>query len=68
MTENLFKVLKVTQENISGELEMGIKFGKWIMIEKVGQELSPELEPVLCLQKKKKGAGWVIKMGEKEID
>ena len=28
-------------------LELAIQFGKWVLIENVGQELDPALEPIL---------------------
>jgi len=39
--------MKASDDKISNELEMAIKFGKWIIIENVNEKLSPELDPNL---------------------
>jgi dynein heavy chain, axonemal len=28
-------------------LELGIQFGKWVLIENVGEDMDPALEPIL---------------------
>jgi dynein heavy chain len=48
-------------------LELAIQFGKWVLLENVGEELDPALEPILLQQKIKSGSGWVIKLGDKTI-
>merc|ERR1740138_786441 len=48
-------------------LELGIQFGKWILLENIGLNLDPALEPVLQQQKVKDGSGYVIKLGDKSI-
>lgn len=46
---------------------MAIQFGNWILLENVGEELDPALEPILLQQKIKQGSGYVIKLGDKSI-
>ena len=41
------EVLKVTDTNLMRTVELAIQFGKWILIEGVGKELDPSLEPIL---------------------
>jgi len=65
---NMFKVMKASDDKISNELEAAIKFGKWVVIENVGEKLSPELEPVLVPQIKVKLKSKTIKFGEKEFE
>jgi dynein heavy chain len=48
-------------------LELAIQFGKWVLLENVGEELDPALEPILLQQKVKSGSGYVIKLGDKSI-
>jgi len=45
-------------------LELGIQFGKWVLIENVGEELDPALEPILLKQVDKSGS---LKLGDKSI-
>ncbi len=48
-------------------LELGIQFGKWVLLENIGEQLDPALEPILMQQKVKDGGGYVIKLGEKNV-
>ena len=45
-------------------LEVCIQFGKWVLIENVGEELDPALEPILLKQVDKSGS---LKLGDKSI-
>jgi dynein heavy chain len=58
---------KLSDPNFLRSLELGIQFGKWILLENIGIELDPALEPVLQQQKVKDGSGYVIKLGDKSI-
>jgi dynein heavy chain len=40
-------VFKMSDGNLLRNLELGINFGKWVIIENIGQELDPALEPIL---------------------
>lgn len=48
-------------------LELAIQFGKWVLLENVGESLDPALEPILLQQKIKQGSSYVIKLGDKSI-
>ena len=61
------EVMKTSNPNLLRNLELGIQTGKWVLIENVGQELDPALEPILLQQKVKSGAGWTLKLGDKVI-
>eukprot|EP00746_Dinoflagellata_sp_MGD_P006891 gnl/MRDRNA2_/MRDRNA2_113587_c0_seq1.p1 gnl/MRDRNA2_/MRDRNA2_113587_c0~~gnl/MRDRNA2_/MRDRNA2_113587_c0_seq1.p1 ORF type:complete len:2479 (+),score=556.96 gnl/MRDRNA2_/MRDRNA2_113587_c0_seq1:117-7439(+) len=58
---------KLSDPNFLRSLELGIQFGKWILLENIGIELDPALEPVLQQQKVKDGSGYIIKLGDKSI-
>jgi dynein heavy chain, axonemal len=60
-------VMKTSNPNLLRNLELGIQTGKWVLIENVGQELDPALEPILLQQKTKSGGGWTLKLGDKVI-
>jgi len=61
-------VCKMSDSNFLRTLELGIQFGKWILLENIGITLDPALEPVLQQQKVKDGSGFVIKLGDKSIN
>jgi dynein heavy chain len=65
--ETGFDICKLTQKNFLRTLELGIQFGKWILLENVGINLDPALEPILLQQKVKDGSGYVIKLGDKSV-
>ena len=45
-------------------LELGIQFGKWVLIENVGEDMDPALEPILLKQVDKTGS---LRLGDKTI-
>lgn len=40
-------VIKISDLNLMRTLELAIQFGKWVLLENVGKELDPSLEPIL---------------------
>lgn len=38
---------KLSHPTLLRDLEFGIQFGKWILLENIGTELDPSLEPIL---------------------
>lgn len=61
------EVFKLSEGNLLRNLELAIQYGKWVLLENIGEELDPALEPILLQQKIKSGSGYTIKMGEKTI-
>eukprot|EP00928_Gymnodinium_smaydae_P099490 TRINITY_DN9509_c0_g4_i4.p1 TRINITY_DN9509_c0_g4~~TRINITY_DN9509_c0_g4_i4.p1 ORF type:complete len:1500 (-),score=412.36 TRINITY_DN9509_c0_g4_i4:427-4926(-) len=66
-TETGIDICKLSEKNFLRTLELGIQFGKWILLENIGLALDPALEPVLQQQKVKDGSGFVIRLGDKSI-
>jgi len=60
-------IFKQSESNLLRSLELAIQFGKWVLLENIGEELDPALEPILLQQKVKSGSGFVIKLGDKSI-
>jgi dynein heavy chain len=58
---------KLSDTNFLRTLEMGIQFGKWILLENIREELDAALEPILLQQKVKDGSSFTIKLGDKVI-
>ncbi|CAE8619847.1 unnamed protein product [Polarella glacialis] len=61
-------VIKTSEPTFLRTLEMGIQFGKWILLENIGINLEPALEPILQQQKVKDGSGYIIKLGDKSVN
>ena len=59
---------KASDGNIIRNLGTAIMNGKWFLIENVGEELDPALEPVLLQQIVKEGAGYTIRIGDKNVE
>ncbi|CAJ1432851.1 unnamed protein product [Effrenium voratum] len=66
--ETGFDVCKMSETNFLRVLELGIQFGKWILLENIGLSLDPALEPILQQQKVRDGSGYTIKLGDKSIN
>ena len=49
-------------------LENCIQFGTPVLIENVGEELDPSLEPLLLKQTFKQGRVWCIKLGDTTVE
>lgn len=45
--DNEIKVMKMNDLQMMRNLELAIQFGNWVLIEGVGKELDPSLEPIL---------------------
>ncbi|CAL1134578.1 unnamed protein product [Cladocopium goreaui] len=58
---------KLSDPNLLQTVELGIQFGKWILLENIGEALDPALEPVLQQQKIRDGTSFVIKLGDKNV-
>ena len=61
------EVMKATDGNMIRTLELAIQFGKWVLIENVGRELDPALEPILLQQVVKAGSTLSITIGDKTL-
>jgi dynein heavy chain, axonemal len=59
--------LKPVDTNLVRNLELSIQFGKWVLLEALGVELDPVLEPLLLKQTRKEAGQLVISLGDKNI-
>ena len=55
---NKLQVVKLTQSDYVRTLENSIQFGTPVLVENVGEELDPSLEPLLLKQTFKQGKEW----------
>lgn len=62
------KVLKFTNPSYLKMLEGAIRMGNPVLIENIGEETDPAIEPLLQKQISKKGSNMTIKIGDQIID
>ncbi|XP_041639844.1 dynein heavy chain 1, axonemal [Cheilinus undulatus] len=65
--DNGLEAMKLSDQDFLRSLENAIRFGKPCLLENVGEELDPALEPVLLQQTFKQQGGTVLKLGDKVI-
>jgi dynein heavy chain len=65
--EEGINVVKTTEANLMRTIELAIQFGKWVLLEGVGKDLDPSLEPILLQKVVKSGSTYQITIGEKTI-
>ena len=59
-----FKAMKLSDPALMKTLELSIQHGEWFLVENVGEELDPSLEPILQKQVDKSGT---MRIGDKQI-
>ncbi|KAJ1460012.1 dynein heavy chain and region D6 of dynein motor-domain-containing protein [Pelagophyceae sp. CCMP2097] len=64
---NGFDVISLSEKNFLRTLEQAVRFGKWALLENIGETLEAALEPILLQQKFKSGGQDMIKLGENTI-
>ncbi|KAK2152282.1 hypothetical protein LSH36_335g03002 [Paralvinella palmiformis] len=62
--DNGIDVIKLSDKDFLRSLENAIRFGKPCLLENVGEELDPALEPILLKQTFKQQSSLVIKLGD----
>jgi dynein heavy chain len=62
------EVLKLTDGDYIRKLENCIQFGYPVLLENVGEELDPTLEPLLLKNVFKQGGGLCIRLGDSTIE
>lgn len=66
--EHSLKALKFTDGNYLKFLEAGIRVGNPVLIENIGEEMDPAIEPLLQKQIVIKGLNMTLKLGDTNID
>ncbi|KAH8073158.1 dynein light chain binding protein [Aureococcus anophagefferens] len=67
MCKNGFDVTKLSDKNFLRTLENAVRFGKWALLENIGETLDAALEPILLQQTFKQGGQDMMKLGESTI-
>ena len=66
--EKLLTVIKLTDSDYMRVLENAVQFGTPVLLENVGEELDPSLEPLLLKQTFKQGGVTCIRLGDATIE
>merc|ERR1711871_776883 len=66
-SENGIDITKLSDKNFLRTLENGVRFGKWVLLENIGETLDAALEPLLLQQKFMQGGTEMIKVGDSTI-
>lgn len=61
------QVIKLTEKEYLRTLENGIRYGSPVLLENVGQELDPSLEPVLLKQVFKRAGQMYLRLGDTDV-
>ena len=64
---NGLDILRMSDRKFLQGLENGIRFGKWVLVENVGEALDAALEPVLLRLVFKQGGSDMIRLGDSTI-
>ncbi len=65
--EGSLLVFKASEGSIVKQLETAIEMGQWVLLENIGEKLDPALEPLLQLQRIRKGESKQIQFGDKSL-
>jgi dynein heavy chain len=65
--ENGMDVVKQSDKNFLRTLENAVRFGKWALMENIGEELDAALEPILLQQTFKQGGQISMKLGDNTV-
>jgi len=64
---NDIDIIKLSDKNFLRTVENGVRFGKWVLLENIGESLDASLEPLLLQQKFKQAGTEMIKIGDSTI-
>lgn len=66
--QNRLGIIRLTQPDYTRVLENSIQFGLPVLLENIGEEIEPLLEPILLKQTFKQGGALCIKLGDSIIE
>ena len=66
-SESNLQIIKLTEKEFLRTLENGIRYGAPVLLENVGEELDPSLEPVLLKQVFKKAGQVLLRLGDTDV-
>lgn len=64
LCQNGIDIFKAKDTTLMRNMEISIQFGKWVLIQNMGEDIDPALEPILLKQVDKSGQ---LRLGDKSI-
>ena len=61
-------VIQLSQKNWLKKVEMAVSNGNVLMIESIGQDIDPILDPLLSRQYVKKGKNFTVRLGAEDVE
>ena len=61
-------VIQLSQKNWLKKVEMAVSNGNVLMIESIGQDIDPILDPLLSRQYVKKGKNFTVRLGSEDVE
>lgn len=61
-------IIQLTQKNWLKKVEMAVSNGNCLMIESIGQDIDPILDPLLSRQFVKKGKNFTVRLGAEDVE
>ena len=65
--ENGMEAVKLTDKNFLRSLENGVRFGRWVLLENIQEQLAASLEPILQRNVFKQGGQPMMKLGDNNV-
>ena len=65
--ENGMEAVKLTDKNFLRALENGVRFGRWVLLENIQEQLAASLEPILQRNVFKQGGQPMMKLGDNNV-
>lgn len=62
------QTIQITQKNMLKRVESAVTNGQVLMIEAIGQDIDPVLDPLLSRSFVKRGTNWTVKLGSEDVD
>ena len=62
-----FEVIKESDSNFLRTLENGVRYGKWIILENIGETLDATLEPILLRRTFRQGSQMMMRIGDNNV-
>ena len=60
-------IIKMSDKNYLRALENGVRYGKWVLMENIGEKLEASINPILLKQTFRQGSATVLRIGDNVV-